>query len=203
MQKKQVSIGVTLADQLRQIIQGFRVVKAFGAEDRLGTRLTGVIEEQQSNADRAAVLMARTQPIVETLAGIAVALVILYGGWRVIAHGATPGAFFSFITALLLAYDPARRLAARACNSKQHRVGLRLFFEMIDERPDAPKGQANYRPGAGEIRFEDVSFHYAEGRPSCAMSVSLSRRGRPPRSSAVRARANPLRSASSCASGTR
>ena len=61
---------------------------AFGAEDRLGTRLSGVIEEQQKNADRAAVLMSRTQPIVETLAGIAVALVILYGGWRVIAHGA-------------------------------------------------------------------------------------------------------------------
>ncbi len=116
VQKKQVSIGVTLADQLRQIIQGFRVVKAFGAEDRLGTRLTGVIEEQQSNADRAAVLMARTQPIVETLAGIAVALVILYGGWRVIAHGATPGAFFSFITALLWLMTPRDASPARACN---------------------------------------------------------------------------------------
>jgi ATP-binding cassette, subfamily B, bacterial MsbA len=161
VQKKQVSIGVTLADQLRQIIQGFRVVKSFGAEDRLGTRLTGVIEEQQSNADRAAVLMARTQPIVETLAGIAVALVILYGGWRVIAHGATPGAFFSFITALLLAYDPARRLASARLQLEQHRVGLRLFFEMIDEKPEAPKGTlAPYKPGAGEIRFEDVSFHY-------------------------------------------
>ncbi len=165
VQKRQVSIGVTLADQLRQIIQGFRVVKAFGAEDRLGARLTGVIEEQQLNADRAAVLMARTQPIVETLAGIAVALVILYGGWRVIAHGATPGAFFSFITGLLLAYDPARRLATARLQLEQHRVGLRLFFEMIDERPEVPKGQAAYRPGAGEIRFEDVSFHYAEGTP--------------------------------------
>ncbi len=166
VQKKQVSIGVTLADQLRQIIQGFRVVKAFGAEDRLGTRLTGVIEEQQSNADRAAVLMARTQPIVETLAGIAVALVILYGGWRVIAHGATPGAFFSFITALLLAYDPARRLASARLQLEQHRVGLRLFFEMIDEKPEAPKGTlAPYKPGKGDIRFEDVSFHYQPEAP--------------------------------------
>lgn len=166
VQKRQVTIGVTLADQLRQIIQGFRVVKAFGAESRLGTRLTGVIGEQQENADRAAVLMARTQPIVETLAGIAVALVILYGGWRVIAHGATPGAFFSFITALLLAYDPARRLASARLQLEQHRVGLRLFFEMIDEKPEMPAGQGRpYQPGKGEIRFEDVSFHYAEAAP--------------------------------------
>lgn len=173
VQKRQVIIGVTLADQLRQIIQGFRVVKAFGAEERLGARLTGVIEEQRGNADRAAVLMARTQPIVETLAGIAVALVILYGGWRVIAHGATPGAFFSFITALLLAYDPARRLASARLLLEQHRVGLRLFFEMIDEKPEAPKGMlAPYKPGAGEIRFQDVSFHYAEG-PPVLMHVSM------------------------------
>lgn len=166
VQKRQVTIGVTLADQLRQIIQGFRVVKAFGAESRLGTRLTGVIGEQQENADRAAVLMARTQPIVETLAGIAVALVILYGGWRVIAHGATPGAFFSFITALLLAYDPARRLASARLQLEQHRVGLRLFFEMIDEKPEMPAGQGRpYQPGKGEIRFEDVSFHYTEAAP--------------------------------------
>ncbi|MCA3682492.1 MAG: ABC transporter ATP-binding protein, partial [Methylobacterium sp.] len=166
VQERQVTIGVTLADQLRQIIQGFRVVKAFGAEDRLGTRLTGVIEDQRRNADRAAVLMARTQPIVETLAGIAVAMVILYGGWRVIAHGATPGAFFSFITALLLAYDPARRLASARLQLEQHRVGLRLFFEMIDEKPEAPRGTlAPYKPGAGEIRFQDVSFHYIEGSP--------------------------------------
>lgn len=161
VQKKQVSIGVTLADQLRQVIQGFRVVKAFGAEPRLGARLDTVITDQQANADRAAKLMARTQPIVETLAGIAVALVILYGGWRVISHGATPGAFFSFITALLLAYDPARRLASARLQLEQHFVGLRLFFEMIDEKPDGREGQGKpLQPGPGHIRVEGVTFAY-------------------------------------------
>lgn len=164
--KKHVTIGVSIADQMRQIVQGFRVVKAFGIEDRLGDRLKGVIAEQNVNADRAAVLMARTQPIVETLAGIAVALVILYGGWRVISHGATPGAFFSFITALLLAYDPARRLASARLQIAQGMVGLRLFYEIIDE-PVAPRAapaaDAAATPLAGEIAFENVFFAYGEG----------------------------------------
>lgn len=165
--KKHISIGVSIADQMRQIVQGFRVVKAFGIEDRLGEKLKGVINEQNANADRAAVLMARTQPIVETLAGIAVALVILYGGWRVIGHGATPGAFFSFITALLLAYDPARRLASARLQIAQGLVGLRMFYEILDE-PVAPRaldvvGEASALKGA--IAFHDVSFGYAEGAP--------------------------------------
>ncbi|HRE20638.1 MAG TPA: ABC transporter ATP-binding protein [Rhabdaerophilum sp.] len=164
--KKHVSIGVSIADQMRQIVQGFRVVKAFGIEDRLGGRLKGVIREQNANADRAAVLMARTQPIVETLAGIAVALVILYGGWRVIGHGATPGAFFSFITALLLAYDPARRLASARLQIAQGLVGLRLFYEILDEpiaQRNAEANDAGSVPLKGEISFEDVSFAYGDG----------------------------------------
>ncbi|MFY8115968.1 MAG: ABC transporter ATP-binding protein [Rhabdaerophilum sp.] len=174
VQKKQVSIGVTLADQLRQVIQGFRVVKAFGAEHRLGERLDGVITDQQANADSAARLMARTQPIVETLAGIAVALVILYGGWRVISHGATPGAFFSFITALLLAYDPARRLASARLQLEQHFVGLRLFFEMIDEVPEQAEGQGHpVRPGPCAIRLDEVTFAYHAGAEPVLRGVTL------------------------------
>lgn len=160
--KRHVAMSVTIADQLRQVIQGFRVVKAFGIEAMLGTRLDGVIEEQKRNANKVAALHARTQPIVETLAGIAVALVILYGGWRVISHGATPGAFFSFITALLLAYDPARRLAGARLQIEQGLVGLRIFYEMMDQQPERPADDAGLPlvPGPGEIRFEKVGFTY-------------------------------------------
>jgi ATP-binding cassette subfamily B protein len=171
--KRQVSIGVSIADQLRQIVQGFRVVKAFGIEDKLNARLSGVIAEQNAQADRAAALMARTQPIVETLAGIAVALVILYGGWRVISHGATPGAFFSFITALLLAYDPARRLASARLQIEQGLVGLRLFYGMIDDAgAGTARAGAAFRPGAGDIRFERVGFAYESG-PTVLEDVSI------------------------------
>ncbi|KAF0226921.1 MAG: ATP-binding cassette subfamily B [Beijerinckiaceae bacterium] len=165
--RRQVVLGVSLADQLRQVIQGFRIVKAFGMEAKMGARLAETIEEQRRNNDRGAVLHARSQPIVETLAGVAVALVILYGGWRVIGEGATPGAFFSFITALLLAYDPARRLAGARVQMEQGLTGLRIFYEMIDAKPavvDRPDALPLADP-RGAVRYDNVSFAYVAGQP--------------------------------------
>ena len=165
--RRQVVLGVSLADQLRQVIQGFRIVKAFGMEAKMGARLAETIEEQRRNNDRGAVLHARSQPIVETLAGVAVALVILYGGWRVIGEGATPGAFFSFITALLLAYDPARRLAGARVQMEQGLTGLRIFYEMIDAQP-AVVDRSDATPLSdprGAVRYENVSFAYTAGQP--------------------------------------
>lgn len=163
--KRHIHVSISIADQLRQVVQGFRVIKAFGAEAAMTARLDETIAEQRQQGRKISVLAARTQPIVETLAGIAVAVIILYGGWRVIVHGATPGEFFSFITAVLLAYDPARRIAGARVQIEQGLVGLRMFYEMLDavprhaDRPDAKP----LALGAGEIRYEDVCFSYEEG----------------------------------------
>lgn len=163
--KKHIHMSISIADQLRQVVQGFRVVKAFGAEDAMSARLDDAIAAQRKQGRKMSVLAARTQPIVETLAGIAVAVIILYGGWRVIVHGATPGAFFSFITAVLLAYDPARRIAGARVQIEQALVGLRMYYEFLDhapqhaDRPDAKPLALT----AGEIRYEHVTFAYEEG----------------------------------------
>jgi ATP-binding cassette, subfamily B, bacterial MsbA len=165
--KRHIHVSISIADQLRQVVQGFRVIKAFGAEAAMSARLDETIAEQRKQGRKMAVLSARTQPIVETLAGIAVAVIILYGGWRVIVHGATPGEFFSFITAVLLAYDPARRIAGARVQIEQGLVSLRMFYEMLDaapryaDRPDATP----LALGSGEIRYEDVRFSYEEGAP--------------------------------------
>lgn len=165
--KKQVTIGVSLADQLRQAIQGFRVVKAFGIEARMGEHLGETIEAQRKNNDKAQIVHARTQPLVETMAGVAVALVILYGGWRVMSNMGTPGAFFSFITALLLAYDPARRLASAQVQLNAQLVGLRMLFETLD-RPVDHEDRPDARPLAldqGAITLHGVTFAYPEHAP--------------------------------------
>jgi len=164
---RQMEIGVSIADQLRQITQGFRMVKAFGVEDLMQQRLSHSIDQIRKIANKIAILTARTQPIVETLAGFAVGGVIFYGGWRVIAQGATPGEFFSFITALLLAYDPARRIAAVRVQIEQNLLGLRVYFEMMDEAPshDDAEGAPPLAFKAGDIRFEGVDFAYEAGTP--------------------------------------
>ncbi|MGL5448068.1 MAG: ABC transporter ATP-binding protein [Rhabdaerophilum sp.] len=165
--KRHISVSISIADQLRQVVQGFRVVKAFGAEAAMTEKLGDAIADQRAQGRKIAVLAARTQPIVETLAGIAVAGIILYGGWRVIAHGATPGAFFSFITAVLLAYDPARRIAGAKLQIEQALVGLRMFYDLLDEPPrHADKTDAKaLRVGEGRIAVENLTFAYEDGSP--------------------------------------
>ena len=165
--RKQVTLGVSLADQLRQAIQGFRVVKAFGIEGLMGERLGETIEAQRKNNDKAQIVHARTQPLVETMAGVAVGLVILYGGWRVMSGLGTPGAFFSFITALLLAYDPARRLASAQVQLNAQLVGLRMLYDTLD-RPVDHEDRPDARPlalGTGTIALEGVTFAYPAHSP--------------------------------------
>src|SRR5690606_17017458 len=83
------------------------------------------------------------------------------------AGGQPPGAIFSFITALLLAYDPARRLARVQVGLERSLVNARMIYELLDLEPqkgDAP-GAPSARIEKGEVRFRDVSFGYVAGMP--------------------------------------
>ena len=75
---------------------------------------------------------------MEALAGIAIALALIYGGYRVIDTGSTPGQFFSFFTAFMLAYEPARRLARVNIELSAALVGVRVLFEIIDTPTTEP-----------------------------------------------------------------
>ncbi|WP_186389404.1 ABC transporter ATP-binding protein [Stappia sp. TSB10P1A] len=149
----------------QETISGIRVVKAFAVEQRLRRDMDAAVEDVRLRADKMTRLSARTSPVMETLGGVAIALVILYGGYAVIERGSDPGAFFAFITALLLAYDPARRLARLHVNLSAHMVGVRLMYEVLDrasaEEEEEPRAAGvPFRPG--DVRFETVVFQYGE-----------------------------------------
>ena len=74
----------------------------------------------------------RASPLMETLGGCAIAIALIYTGYRVVVTGATPGQFFSFITAFLLAYEPAKRLARLNIELNSGLVGVRILYEIID-----------------------------------------------------------------------
>ena len=100
---------------LNQTFQGARHVKAYGMEQYEEGRAAQLIERLFALINRAARTRSRASPMMETLGGAAIAIVILYGGHQVIAGARTPGALFSFITALLLAYQPMKSLANLEC----------------------------------------------------------------------------------------
>ena len=150
---------------LSQTFQGARHVKAYGMEEYEDRRAGALIERLFQLIDGANRTRSRATPMMEALGGAAIAVVILYGGQQVISGARTPGAFFSFITALLLAYQPVKALAILNAQLQEGLAAAQRVFQVLDIEPairDAPAARP-LRITAGEVRFEDVRFGYHSG----------------------------------------
>src|SRR5215467_7712870 len=150
---------------LSQTFQGARHVKAYGMEEYEERRAVGLIERVFMLIDRNTRTRSRASPMMETLGGMAIAVVILYGGHQVISDARTPGALFSFITALLLAYQPLKSLANLNASLQEGLAAAQRIFEVLDLEPmirDIPGARPLHIAG-GEIRFDDVRFGYVPG----------------------------------------
>jgi ATP-binding cassette, subfamily B, bacterial MsbA len=160
----QAEIG-QLTTLLSQTFQGARFVKAYSMEAYEEGRARGLFERLYLLVDRAARTRSRASPVMESLGGAAIAIVILYGGHQVIAGVRTPGAFFSFITALLLAYQPLKSIANLNASLQEGLAAAQRVFEVLDVEPtirDLPRATPLVIAG-GEIRFEEVRFGYHPG----------------------------------------
>ncbi|TVQ54634.1 MAG: ABC transporter ATP-binding protein [Rhodobacteraceae bacterium] len=149
---------------VKETAQGARVIRAFGLEGLMRARMAKAVDGVRRRADGVARLSAATGPLMDTLAGFAIAAVILIAGNQVIGGRSDAGSFFAFVTALLLAYDPAKRLAKLNVALQTHLVGVDLMYQLLDSPAriaDAPGAKA--LPAArGEVRFEGVRFRYGD-----------------------------------------
>ncbi len=151
---------------LDEAFQGARHVKAYGMERYEASRAHIIIERLFHLAQKAARTRNASSPIMEMLGGLAIVSVIFYGGYQVIHGVRTPGTFFSFVTALLLAYEPMKRLANLNASLQEGLAAAQRIFALLDSKPKVVD-----RPGArplvlkrGAIRFEDVRFGYGSDK---------------------------------------
>ena len=151
-----------VVETLQETLQGIRIVKAFTLEDIMRERFDRNVATVEHEANKMARVSNRASPLMETLGGIAVAIALVYAGYRVLENGATAGQFFSFITAFLLAYEPAKRLARLNIELNSGLVGVRILFEIIDsppsEAPDDSKPALQIK--TPRLTFDDVHFAY-------------------------------------------
>lgn len=156
-----------IMETMQESLQGIRTVKAFTLEDTMQRRIDENIAVVERNANKMARVSNRANPLMETLGGFAVAGCLLYGGYSVVALGATPGQFFSFMTAFLLATEPAKRLARLNIDLNSQLVGARMLLEVVDspasELSDDDKPALKLTDARIELR--DVSFAYRAGEP--------------------------------------
>ena len=153
---------------LGQTFQGIRMVKAYGMEGYEKGRIAAIVERVFGLSFRSARIRALASPIMETLGGVAIAIVIVYGGHQVIEGRTDPGSFISFIAALLLAYEPMKRLANLNASLQEGLASAQRLFDLLDTEPairEAPNAQA-LDVAKGGIRLDGVSFSYVPGKPA-------------------------------------
>lgn len=157
----QTETGLLLA-YVQEAVQANPAIRIYAMEDSVRARASGMIGRIRAHAYRAARTRAMALPFMELIGGLAIALVIAYGGWRVIDGALTPGSFFSFVAALIAAARPIQALAGLAVTLQEGLAGAERLYAAFDrmprvaESPDARKLAVT----GGAIRFESVRFAY-------------------------------------------
>src|SRR3984885_14932182 len=118
-----------IMETMQESLQGIRTVKAFTLEQAMQRRIDGNIAAVEHNANKMARVSNRSNPLMEMLGGFSVAGCLLYAGDSVVALNSTPGPFFPFITAFLMATEPAKRLARLNIDLNSQLVGARMLLE--------------------------------------------------------------------------
>ena len=170
--RKVMRMELTSLSEIISVVQetsnGIRVVKAFALEDRMIARMNKAVRQVEIRSNSLARLEAATNPLVETLSGFAIASVV--GLSTISLFGASvqgPGQLMSFVTALLMTYDPARRVAQMRVAIESGMFGVRMMFNILDtpltltEVPDAKP----LPDGPGSVQFEAVGFAYQADHP--------------------------------------
>ncbi len=147
---------------LGESFQGISQIKAYGSEDfmlkRANNIFTGLFKINFRQED----IRARVHPVIETLFGLAMAITIMVSGYQVIAGETTVGAFMSFFTALMLAYQPVRGLSAVNSRLQEGLAAADRLFALMGRQPKIVNIQ-NAKPlklKQSNIKLENVSFTY-------------------------------------------
>jgi len=163
--QQQFTGNTRILETMQETVQGIRIVKAYTLEESMRARFDAHVAELERESNKWARVAHRSSPLMEALGGFAIAGALIYGGFRVIETGATPGQFFSFLAAFMLAYEPAKRLARLNIDLHSGLVGVRILFDIIDhpptELPDDEKGSLNL--STARLEFANVQFAYRPG----------------------------------------
>jgi ABC-type multidrug transport system fused ATPase/permease subunit len=152
----------SITGYLQETLSGIRVVRSFGQEPAHEARFAELNEDNREANMVTVHLNAVYFPGVEMLSGIALALIVLYGGYQAIDGHITVGTVVAFVATLSFLFEPIQQLSQLYTTYQSGMAALEKIFQLLDTKPtleDAPNAPA-IGPIRGEVRFEDVSFAY-------------------------------------------
>ncbi len=164
-----------LSDMLSQIFLGVRLVKAYGMEDHERDRAEKAIFRVRDLTIKAVRINNISTPFNETLVGLVVFAIIVYGGYQVAADRSTVGELLSFITAFSMSYEPMKRIAKLNSSFQMGLGAADRVFDMIDQHPHVAdrSGAKTASYQHPDITFEGVEYQYEEGAKKALDGVSF------------------------------
>ena len=165
----------TVITHLEETFSGLTIVKAFCMEPYERARFRMLTKKLFKNYMRAALIRCMSNPVINMITGVMICGVILYGAENILSGRITTGAFFSFLTALMMTYSPVKSLMSLNNTLQQGLAAAQRIFTLLDTQPrirDA--GDAAVLPNLQrELSFNNVSFSYGDGLPEVLKEITL------------------------------
>ena len=154
-----------MTSQLDDNFKGIRQVRAYCRESDAMARSHDFFDRIRHLSIKAVETRARTYPLLESLAGFAVGTIIAYGGYQVMHGLATPGQLMSFLTVLIMAFQPIRGLANLNASLQTGLAATVRIFDIIDDRPriTSPVNAKKFAIKQGKIHIKNIDFQYPGG----------------------------------------
>lgn len=164
-----------ISSHLQESFNGLRVVKAFAAEDLEKEKFAQTSNNLVRISVKGAIYNQLSSPLMELIGAVGAGLVIWYGGREVIAGNRTPGEFFSFLTALVMLYDPFKSISQANNTIQQAMAGAERVFEILDseELREETGGAKIFIPPFSALTFSNVSFWYPGTQEAALKDLNL------------------------------
>ncbi len=150
-----------------EAIQGIKTVKSYGLEKKTFDRFVEAVDGLEERMVKIARAQQATVPLMEIIGGFVIGTFVIYASYQTIVNGKTPGEFTAFITAFLLAYQPAERISQLMVDLQKNLVQTEQMFGLLDA-PEPVESQftGSLKGVDSSIRLNDLKFDYGPEKPA-------------------------------------
>jgi ABC-type multidrug transport system fused ATPase/permease subunit len=157
-----------------EALSGIKTVKSYSLEQKSTQRFNSAVDQLENRIFSIVRISSVTGPLMEFLGGLVIGTFVVYAAWQTITNGKTPGEFTAFITAFLMAYEPAKKISKYWVELQKSLVQTGNLYEILDaENALNEKGIIGNLDGSSVLRFSDVSYTH-DGSTNVLQNISLS-----------------------------
>ena len=177
--KESIILNASLTSYLSEMLKGSRMIKIFQQEKFESDRSSKILTDNMHIRNKVGFIMIRATPIMELLTGFMIAGFIYFSGFMIISGEMGINNFFSFLTAMMLAYQPIRSLATINMMFYQGATGAERVFKVLDTEPEIKEieNHPNLKINTGNIEFKNVSFTYPKTDAEAVKNINISIKG--------------------------